>query len=63
MKRTVVFAYWDKDITIDEYVLYYLNKLNQISDNIVFSSDCDIVESELEKIIQYTTHIINGRLG
>lgn len=63
MKRTIVFAYWDKDGIIDEYVLYYLEKLKQVSDDIIFSADCDIAETELEKLNTVTHLILNGRHG
>lgn len=50
MKRLVVFAHWDKDNLIDEYVIYYLKGLKKIAEKIIFVSDCDISKEELLKI-------------
>ena len=36
MKRICVFAHWDKDNTIDDYVVYYLNALKEICEKIIF---------------------------
>lgn len=63
MNRVLVFAYWDKDGLIDDYVLYYLNKAKSVADKIIFSADCDIKENELPKLENLVTHIINGRHG
>ena len=38
MKRAAVFAHYDKDKIIDDYVIYYLKSLKEIFDNIVFVS-------------------------
>ena len=61
MSRLAIFAFWDKDSIINDYVLYYLKKLSMSVDNIIFSADCDIDENELEKIRSYAQYIINGR--
>lgn len=51
-KRVAVFAHWDVDNIIDDYVVYYLRSLQQVSD-IVFVSDCDLSMEELGKIDEY----------
>lgn len=35
MRRAAVFAHYDKDRIIDDYVIYYLKSLKEIFDNIV----------------------------
>ena len=62
MKILTIFAGYDKDNIIDNSVIYYLNELKKISD-IIYISDCNILENELSKISQYCIHIINGRHG
>ncbi|MCR4881802.1 MAG: hypothetical protein K6A44_07620 [bacterium] len=63
MNRVMIFAYWDKDGVIDDYVLYYLNKAKAIADHIIFSADCEIQSTELPKLDKIVTHTINGRHG
>ena len=60
MNRLAIFAGYDKDGIIDDYVIYYIKELKKIAD-IIYVSDCDIIESELEKISPYCIHMINGR--
>ena len=60
MKRLAIFAGYDKDNIIDDYVVYYIKELKKIAD-IIYVSDCDILESELTKISEYCIHMINGR--
>ena len=63
MKRICVFAHWDKDNIIDDYVIYYLNALKEVNDTIIFVSDCDIDASELKKLNSITEHIIAQKHG
>ena len=60
MKRLAIFAGYDKDNIIDDYVVYYIQELKKIAD-IIYVSDCDMLNSELEKISNYCIKIINGR--
>ena len=62
IKRLVIFAGYDKDNIIDDYVVYYIKELRKIAD-IIYVSDCNMLESELEKISPYCIHIINGEHG
>lgn len=62
MKRLAIFAGYDKDNIIDDYVVYYIKELKKIAD-IIYVSDCDMLDSELEKIAPYCIQIINGRHG
>ncbi len=57
--RIVIFAHWDKDNLIDDYVIYYLNALKNIANIIIFSSDCDIKDTELKKLENITPYIIS----
>ena len=50
MKRLCVFAHWDRDNIIDDYVIYYLKALKQVVSTLVFVSDCDLPSEELEKL-------------
>ena len=44
MKRAVVFAHYDKDNIIDDYVIYYIKALKKIAQTIVFVS-CNNIEN------------------
>ncbi|WP_020005711.1 rhamnan synthesis F family protein [Brachyspira innocens] len=59
-KRIAIFAGYDKDGIVDDYVVYYIKELKKIAD-IIYVSDCNMLDSELEKISDYCIHIINGR--
>ncbi len=50
MKRVAIFAHYDKDNIIDDYVINYLHALSVVVDCIIFSSDCDLSNVELSKI-------------
>jgi len=64
VKRLFIFASWDKDCIIDDTVLYYLRALSDVGD-IVFATDCDTIDTELEKVraMPNVLHIISGRHG
>lgn len=40
MKRVCIFAHWDKDNFVDDYVIYYLKSLRNLCEKIIFVSDC-----------------------
>ncbi|ACN85120.1 rhamnan synthesis F family protein [Brachyspira hyodysenteriae] len=60
MKILALFAGYDKDNIIDDYVVFYIEKLKKVAD-IIYVSDCNMNENELNKISDYCIHIINGR--
>ena len=62
MKRLAIFASYDVENIVDDYVSYYLSELSKVAD-IIYVSDCDMKEKELLKIKDYVIHIINGRHG
>jgi hypothetical protein len=49
-KRAVVFAHYDPENRIDDYVLYYLKELNKICSELVFVSTSALSETELMKL-------------
>ena len=58
MNRTVVFAHYDKDSVIDDYVIYYLKALKEIAQNIVFVSCGSLSEYEKNKLNGIASKII-----
>ena len=56
MKRAVVFAHYDKQNLVDDYVIYYLKALKEIAQEIVFVSCCNIENPE--KLDGVVSHII-----
>lgn len=50
MKRIAIFAHYDKDNIIDDYVLLYLEFLKEVVDDIIFVSDCNLDQSEISKL-------------
>ena len=63
MKRWIVFAHYDKQCIIDDYVIYYLKELKKNSTNIVFVSDCDLPQEELNKLKDITDNAIAKHHG
>jgi lipopolysaccharide biosynthesis protein len=63
MNRTVIFAHYDKNNKIENYVIFYLKELKKIAKNIVFVSDCNLNEEEIVKLSNITHHIIAKRHG
>jgi len=57
-KRVCIFAHWDKDNIIDEYVIYYLQALKEVCSGIIFVSDCNLDASEKEKINDIADFVI-----
>ena len=50
MKRITLFAHYDRDGIIDDYVIYYLRGLKRVADRILFVSDSDLREGEAAKL-------------
>ncbi len=48
--RATVFAHYDKNNTIQDYVIYYLKELKKVSEIIIFVSDTCLSENEINKI-------------
>ena len=58
MKRAAVFAHYDKDNIVDDYVIYYLKSLKEIFDKIVFVSCREIPNNEKIKLYGIVDFII-----
>lgn len=50
MKRAVVFAHYDKDCLIDDYVVYYIKALKEAGCDVVFVSCKELTQVELNKL-------------
>ena len=57
MKRLCIFAHYDKDNLIDDYVIYYLRELKKSFNKIIFVSDSDLSKNETDKIIDIVDYI------
>lgn len=53
MKRLILFAHYDKDNIVDDYVIRFLEGLAPHYDRLVFASDSDLGEIEIAKIKQF----------
>lgn len=58
MKRAVVFAHYDKDELVDDYVIYYLKSLKETAQNIIFVSCGNLSDVEKSKLDGIVSHII-----
>lgn len=56
--RTAIFAHFDKDNVIDDYVIYYLNALKKIAQKLIFVSDCNLSAAETDKLTGIADEII-----
>lgn len=63
MKRLCVFAHWDRDEIIDDYVIYYLKALKEVCETIIFVSDCSLKQAEINKLNDITDFIIAEKHG
>lgn len=50
MKRAAVFAHYDRDNIIDDYVIYYLKELKEIVEELVFVSCNELYDTEKSKL-------------
>jgi lipopolysaccharide biosynthesis protein len=50
MKRLALFAHYDQDNLIDDYVVFYLQSLIELCDQIIFVSDGDLSREQLQKL-------------
>ena len=58
MKRAVVFAHYDKDNIIDNYVIYYIKALKEAGCDVVFVSCKELSSLELKKLDGLVIHTI-----
>lgn len=57
MSNVCIFAHFDKDNIIDDYVIYYLKALKNHFDKIIFVSDSDLSEIEKSKITKFVDFV------
>ena len=50
MKRLAIFAHFDKKNVIDDYVLFYVEKLKKYCETVLFISLCDLPQEEQNKL-------------
>ncbi len=63
MKRIALFAHYDRDGIVDDYVVYYLRELRKMTDRILFASDCDLRPGEALKLAGLADVVHTGRHG
>ena len=63
MKRIALFAHYDRDGIVDDYVLYYLRGLARVADRILFLSDCELRAGEAAKLEGLAELVFAGRHG
>src|SRR5574344_1876795 len=56
--RIAIFAHFDKDNIIDNYVIFYLKELKKVCEKIIFVSACNLSEDEKSKLNGITDNII-----
>ena len=61
MRRAVVFAHYDKDNLIDDYVVYYVRALKKAGCDVVFVSCKELAQTELEKLNGLVIHTITEK--
>lgn len=50
MRRFVVFAHFDRDNIVDDYVIYYLQSLRDVCNYLVFITTSNLPENEISKV-------------
>jgi lipopolysaccharide biosynthesis protein len=63
MKRIALFAHYDREGLVDDYVLYYLRGLAHAADRILFVSDCELRAGEAAKLEGLAELVSAGRHG
>lgn len=63
MKRVAIFASYSKDGIIPKYVLYYLQGLKMVAEEIVFVADNELLPGEQEKLKDLVRYSKCGRHG
>lgn len=59
--RIAIFAHFDKDNIIDDYVVYFLKALKSVSDKIIFVSANDLSDFERKKVDNICEKIISEK--
>ncbi len=61
--RVAIFAFYNKQAKVLDYVLSYLKYLKEVCSKIVFVADCELSDTELKKLEPYVCHVIAMRHG
>lgn len=56
--RAIVFAHFDKNNIVDEYVYYYLSELRKNASHLVFVSTAKLMEQDIIKLSRYCSKVI-----
>jgi lipopolysaccharide biosynthesis protein len=62
-KRIAIFAHFDRDGLIDEYVLRYLRGLKPVAQRTLFITDCELKPGEAAKLEGLADLVFSGRHG
>lgn len=63
MNRYAIFAHYDSDNKIEDYVFYYLKELKTVCDYIIFVSDSNLPQNQTVKLDELVDEKIIGRHG
>ncbi len=63
VKNITIFAHYDKQEIVDDYVLIYLRNLKQFCDKIIFVSDGNLSNQEQQKLIPIVSDIVAKKHG
>jgi len=63
MRRLAIFAHFDRDNVIDDYVLHYLMGLQAVASRILFVSDCPLPRAEIAKLDGLAEFVSGKRHG
>jgi len=63
MTQIAIFAHYDKNKKIEDYVVHLLKEITKIADKIIFVSDCELDTKELDKIRDFIFVSIVGHHG
>lgn len=63
LSKLAIFAHYDKQDIIEDYVVDYLKSLREVANNIIFVSDCTLSAQELSKIHGLVAKIIAQKHG
>ncbi len=58
MNRAVIFAHYDRDNLLDDYVCYYLSQLKKVSSTLVFVSTADLQEEDVVRLSGFCSKVI-----
>jgi lipopolysaccharide biosynthesis protein len=58
IKRCAIFAHFDKNDTVDDYVFYYLKNLSKVSSDIIFVSTSNLSIGTIERLKGICTNVI-----